>query len=215
MKKKMIYVVFSATPLKMGSMIRTVTREKYNHVAISFDPCLKNLYSYARYYKSTPFYGGFVKEKSSRYIHRNKIAEIYVCAVPITEGQCKLVKKRLFEMIKNHRQHRYNILSAAVAPFSKRVFVPGCFTCIEFVTHILSQIMPEISPYRFYSIEDLRRLLVDYGVYKGPFPNINNHIIDENYERRIGIVKNLKLSATSEIGLIGTFFNKNRARKGK
>lgn len=214
MKQKKLYVVFSATPLKIGSMIRTVTREKYNHVAISFDPCLRNLYSYARYYKKTPFYGGFVKEKASRYMHQNKIAEIYVCAIPITYKQCRLIKEKLYYMIENYRRYRYNMFSAAAAPFSKRVFVPGCFTCVEFVISILSEIMPEISANRFYSIEDLRQILIDYGMYKGPFPNILNHFVDENYEKQIGIIKNIKLSAESEIGLLETFLTKGKHRKG-
>ena len=72
MEEKKLYVVFSATPLKVGSMIRTVTGEKYNHVSISFSPRLKTLYSYARYYKKAPLYGGFVKENAERYQNKGK-----------------------------------------------------------------------------------------------------------------------------------------------
>ena len=58
-----LYVVFSATPYRMGKLIRFVTREPYNHVAISTEASLTRMYSFARRFYRTPFYGGFVTEE--------------------------------------------------------------------------------------------------------------------------------------------------------
>ncbi len=214
MEEKMLYVVFSATPLKIGSMIRTVTGEKYNHVSISFSPSLKTLYSYARYYKKAPLYGGFVKENAERYQNKGKTADVFVCAIPITCKQCQILKKQLVSMAENHEQYRYNILSAALAPMSKRVIVPGCFTCIEFVTSMLSQILPSVSAEKFYSIEDLRRILLKYAVYSGPFPNIDGRSFDEVYEKPMGFIKAVALSANLELWFIGAFLRR-KSSKGK
>lgn len=209
MQNKMIYVVFSATPLKMGSVIRAVTREKYNHVSISFDPQLKTLYSYARYYKKAPFYGGLVRETSARYKNNGNIADILVCAIPISPEQCRCVKKRLRQMLERSRQCRYNILSASLALFSRRVLVPNCYTCIEFVTHIISMVCPQVYASGFYSLDKLRQLLSEYEIYSGPFPNIGDEV-DENYERDVDFFDICRLSFNGEKELIKAYLKRNK-----
>ena len=78
-----IYVVFSSTPYKIGKTIRMLTGEKYNHVSISLDAELTQMYSFARRYYKTPFYGGFVKESLSRYqLNQNK-ATIKICKMGV------------------------------------------------------------------------------------------------------------------------------------
>ncbi len=199
---KVLYVVFSTTPLKIGSMIRAVTGEKYNHVAISFTPDLKRLYSYGRYYKKAPFYGGFVRENAARYQNNGKIADVFVCAVPISKKECFKLKNKLKYMAENHEKYRYNILSAATAPLSKRIMISNCYTCIEFVVSVLSEIIPEISSDKFYSIEDLRCILKAYEFYRGPYPNLTANSFDEVYEKQMKILKALKLSVNTQLWLI-------------
>ncbi len=59
---KDIYVILSATPTKMGKMIRTLTRYELNHASISLTEDLTEMYSFARYRAVNPLVGGFVKE---------------------------------------------------------------------------------------------------------------------------------------------------------
>ena len=46
-----VYVILSATELKMGKIIRFLTRYKYNHVSITLDDELRYMYSFSRYHK--------------------------------------------------------------------------------------------------------------------------------------------------------------------
>ncbi|MGN0978699.1 MAG: hypothetical protein ACI4PH_11640, partial [Faecousia sp.] len=71
---KYLYVLFSATPYRMGYWIRRVTGEPYNHVAIATEETLRELYAFARKYYRAPFYGGFVREHPSRYHHNGVTA---------------------------------------------------------------------------------------------------------------------------------------------
>lgn len=206
MKEKRLYVVFSATPLKMGTMIRTVTGERYNHISVSFDHKLRKMYSYARYYKKAPLYGGFVCEKPSRYKNNDKTADVFVCALPITAQQCLDIKKRLRLMSRNPKQYIYNFYSAALAPFSRRVFVPNCFTCVEFASHIISMVCPLVKADRFYSVEQLRRILSPYLVYLGPFPDIEQYNLDSEYHKHIPLYDVCRLSLRSEVDLFDAFF---------
>lgn len=211
MSQKKLYVIFSATPLKIGSIIRTVTGEKYNHVSLSFDGKLEKMYSYARYFKKAPLYGGFVLENPSRYKNRGKRAEIFVCAVPITDIEYCLIKKRLKYMTENPEKHVYNFYSAAFSLFERRVFVPNCYTCVEFAAEILSMVLPQIKADRFYSVETLRRVLSQYCLYCGPFPNIPKKSDGLKYDIDIPFYDICRLSLKSEVDLFKAF----AARKNK
>ncbi len=207
MNGRYIYVVFSATPLKIGAVIRYVTHGKYNHVSLSFDPKLKTLYSYARYHKSVPFYGGFVKESPSRYKNKDKCASVFVCALPIEKEKYELIKNRIEGMEKEPHKYRYNLLSAATVPLSKRVMVPNYYTCIEFVVSVLSMAFDFVSEDRFYAIEQLRQKLAPYCVYTGSFPNIEKAKRDLYYERRLGIMRASKLTVLSQMSLLKAYIN--------
>ena len=209
MESKMIYVVFSATPLKMGSMIRAVTRGEYNHVALSLDKDLSKLYSYARYHKKTPFYGGFVEETAARYRNKNRIAKIYVCAIPLPCDVYDKIKQRIDHMLGSPKKHKYNIFSAAVTPISKRVHIDGCYTCIEFVVDILSMAFSDVSKTEFYTIEALRKRLSRYLIYKGPFLD-STHTVDEDYEKKIPLHRALYLSARMQANLLSDYINRNK-----
>ena len=184
MKDKKLYIVFSATPLKMGTLIRKVTRESYNHISVSLCPKLSKMYSFARHYKKAPLYGGFVCETPSRYRHNNKVAGIFVCALPINNQQYMKIKNQLDYMSKNKEKYSYNLISAAFAPLNKRFYIKNSFTCAEFAAYILSMVSLKFHHDRFYSIEDIRKELIPYAVYFGPFYSAKLKESGE-YEKRI------------------------------
>ena len=85
-ENKDIYIMFSSTPSKMGSFIRFMTGNKYNHVSLSFREDLGHLYSFARYYKNTPFVGGFVEESVLRYfLLGSETVRVKICKIPISD----------------------------------------------------------------------------------------------------------------------------------
>ena len=199
---KRLYVIFSATPLKMGSIIRTATGERYNHVSLSLSPRLEKMYSFARRYKSTPLYGGFVCETPARYRYNGKVAEAFVCALPISEQQHCELSQKFNEMEKSAHQYYYNLFSAALAPLSVRFPVKNSFTCAEFAAYIISKVYPMISADKFYSVDDLRQLLSDFAVYYGDFPNIKDSHPDLSYEEQIPFRKVCRLTFRSGKNLV-------------
>ncbi len=164
-----IYVIFSSTPFKMGSLIRFFTRTQYNHVSISIDPSQRELYSFARHHRNTPFYGGFVREGGSRFCCGDRRSKMKICALPITEAQYLQARALLEEMNRDAEAYVYNFLSAFLYPLHLRVRLPNAYTCIEFAVDFLLKIgvpplSEEIHP---YSIKELEALLDDYSVYCG------------------------------------------------
>lgn len=169
MDEKYIYVIFSKTNCKIGSAIRLITREKYNHVSISLDDTFKKLYSFARYYKTSPFYAGFTEESPLRYNINNKNAGIKIYKVPVTKKEYQIIRNHIKHMKANKKTYIYNFLSAATFPFRKKVMISGSYTCIEFALYLLSkkENTKIIKKDEFYSIKDLGKILDKYLMYEG------------------------------------------------
>ena len=167
-----IYIIFSATPYRIGSMIRRVTKEQYNHVSLSLDESLTKMYAFARRHYYTPLHGGFVQESPSRYIHNGQSADICLCRLPISQAQFEALKAELAQMYENKELYLYNHLSALTAIAHKRIAVKDAYTCVEFCVKILHELGFEISPNQFYSVGDLQNLLKSYIIFTGPIPQV-------------------------------------------
>lgn len=165
-----LYVLFSSTPYRMGSWIRWVTRERYNHVSIATEADLSTLYSFARRYYHTPFYGGFVTEHPSRYRHGGTTASICLYRLPLTQSQWQKLQAILTPMRSHQERYLYNHLSALAAPLGRKIPVRDAFTCAEFTVSVLSQLGYDFDPRRFYSIGAIARQLEAYHIYTGVFP---------------------------------------------
>lgn len=165
-----IYIVFSATPYRMGRFIRKFTGEEYNHVSIALDEELNQMYGFARRFYRTPFYGGFVKESLSRYHLGEEAAIIRVCRLPVTAQQYQHLKQLLETMHAQRQQYLYNYLSAATAVLRHPVRLTDAYTCIEFCVNILDDIGIQIDPKKYYTVGDVEKMLRPHTVYTGPAP---------------------------------------------
>lgn len=203
-----IYVVFSSTPYKMGKFIRRMTREKYNHVAVSLDPRLGTLYSFARKYVNTPFYGGFIKESWGRYRYKNHCSEIMVCAIPVTYEQYEYIKIRLAEMCDNESDYLYNMWSAFMVPLRKRVNITDAYTCTEFAASILGEsgVFPDLSSRKFCSLSDLLKLCRCYITYKGIFSGPDFEESGESPRLAKNIAVRTKLTVSANTSLVKKYF---------
>lgn len=168
MEEKYIYVVFASTPYKMGKMIRLVTGAVYNHMCISLDPKLRTMYGFARRYKRTPFYGGFVIEKPCRYKVNGKNAHIKVCKIPVSREGFEKVKSLLADMEKHKEQYLYNHLSVFGTAVKKRVPVKDAYICVEFCIQVLALAGIQLDPGKYYSLQQAEALLEQYVIYTGP-----------------------------------------------
>ncbi len=165
-----LYVLFSATPYKMGMFIRTVTCSTYNHVSLSLDPQLEELYAFARRYYKTPFYGGFVRETPGRYYHKGLPSRVKLCRIPLTEAQYTELQALLSQMYRRREQYLYNHFSALAVPLRRRIPVQDAYLCVEFCVEILRRAGLDVDPRGYHSIKSTEALLSPHCCYTGPFP---------------------------------------------
>lgn len=165
-----IYIVFSATPYRMGRFIRCVTKEPYNHVSIALDRELTQMYSFARRHYRTPFYGGFVKESLSRYHIHGKSANIRVCRLTVTEQQHAELSSFFNQMLTQSQEYLYNHFSAAFTVLRKPVRLKKAYTCVEFCVQVLYSLGLGFDPRTFHTVGDLEKALSHLCIYNGPAP---------------------------------------------
>ena len=170
MENKYIYVVFSSTPYAVGKLIRLFTGEAYNHVSISLDRDLKQMYGFARRYYRLPLYGGFVKECVSRYHIKGNSANVRICALPVTADQFDRLRRELSAMYENRDRYLYNHFSVLSTLVRRPVRLRDAYTCVEFGVEVLRGLGIQLDPERYYSVGDLEKLLRPYCVYTGPIP---------------------------------------------
>ena len=171
MTQKHLYLVFSATPYRMGRAIRAVTHFEYNHVSLALSET-GSLYSFARKYGNVPLCGGFVEESPLRYRNCGRRARICVFRIPVTEEQYAAVVHKLNAIKLQRQRYVYNLFSAAAAPLHRRISLPQSYTCIEFVVALLAEadVLTGGETGRFWSISALMKHLAPFEIYRGPFP---------------------------------------------
>lgn len=169
-QQKYLYVLFSATPYRMGRFIRAITGDEFNHVSIGTKEDMTNLYAFARRFYRTPFYGGFVKEHPCRYRHKGIAAKARVYRLPLTTRQWDKLQQILSSMRLEADRYLYNHLSALLAPLHIKVKVRKAYTCAEFAVSVLSTLGFDFDTRHFYTIGDISDRLEAYHFYSGDFP---------------------------------------------
>lgn len=157
---KTVYVFFIESRFGAGKAIRLLTRNKYTHVAMSFEASTRTLYSYARYRYHEPFLSGFGVEYTDRYAAGEPV-DIKVCACPVTDAHYERIRRRIGLYTEHRAETRYNFFDLFTYPFGRHVALQFTHTCISFLLELLER--PEI-----HTIRQLEDALADRVVYEGP-----------------------------------------------
>lgn len=163
-----IYIVFSATPTGMGRLIRLVTQYHYNHVSISLSGDIRRMYSFARYHRTIPLYGGLVSESILRYDSFAGSARVKICRLPVEELRLTYLRNYLGRLWNEREEYIYNTPAALASLVGRRPAIPKAYTCVTFVHEILTRYhLAGADPEQCPTVRDLEELLAPYVVYQG------------------------------------------------
>lgn len=167
-----IYIVFSATPTHMGQMIRLATGHRYNHVSLSLEGDLRQMYSFARYHRAIPLYGGFVVESILRYRSFSDAARIKVCRVPIEASALAALRSCLDRLWRDRDAYIYNTPAALASLVHQPTPIPKAYTCVSFLHEILVRYtLIGASALRCPTLWEMEALLAPFTVYEGGVPS--------------------------------------------
>lgn len=164
-----IYVIVAQTGTNVARAIKFFTRKPYNHVSLSGDIGLSEMYSFCRTYPKMPLPATFNKEiigQGTLGLYNNIPCEIY--EVPVTTEQ-----KHEFEKIMHHfsifrNSYSYNILGL-IAIFMKISWSrKNRFLCSQFVAHTFVKLgIPLSKSPCLYTPDDFRYLPNAKLIYQG------------------------------------------------
>lgn len=166
-----IYIVFSATPTGMGSLIRKATRNRYNHVSLSLSRDIHKMYTFARLHQAIPLYGGFVAESILRYRSFAGSARVKICRVEVPEPQLTYLRNRLERLWNEREEYIYNTPAALASLVHLRPAIFKAYTCVTFVQTLLARYgLAGVTEHDVPNIRSLERRLAPYVIYEGPVP---------------------------------------------
>lgn len=183
MAHKNIYIVISRTPTKFGRCIRWFGRIQYNHAAIGLDEELRELYAFARPQHHAIFLGHLVRETLERYtLRRNHSVPVVVFRLSVSQEEYNGIRN-MIQRIFEDSEYMYNLFSVLTYPFTKGFATYKCYTCTEFVFHVLNELgYPLKHPEYRYKPDDLLKLLKPQIVYEG---DLREYMVcsekDDNY----------------------------------
>ena len=130
-----IYIMLSATNSMLSTAIGVVTKKKYNHISISFDKELDEVYSFGRLNPNNPFSGGFSREQVTSNFYLKAECQIY--ELEVTREQFKKIRAIIDQYDKNKHYYYYNLLGLITAWLNIPWDRPDAYFCSEFVSTVL------------------------------------------------------------------------------
>lgn len=133
-----IYVVLSHTSTYLARLIRFFTGYQYNHVSISLDVALEEMYSFGRKRPYNPFYAGFVHEDRQNgfySVFTDTTSRIY--RVTITDSQYRSLQKSIGLFQSKQEVYRFNLIGLFLNWFGVSFSRENHFFCAQFVSHVL------------------------------------------------------------------------------
>ncbi|GAA0322519.1 hypothetical protein GCM10008967_11260 [Bacillus carboniphilus] len=172
MGERRVYLLLTDTGTLLGKLIKSYTGKPFNHVSLSMDEELTEVFSFGRKRPHNPFIGGFVKENLQTRIFKGAKCAIYECSV--TEQQYDNIRDIIQEIEKRKHELRYNFLGLFGVMFNRRYDREDAFFCSQFVATVLKQaeVIDLVKPLNLITPHDLQELSQFHLIYQG---NLNNY----------------------------------------
>ncbi|MBB6454818.1 hypothetical protein HNQ94_003307 [Salirhabdus euzebyi] len=134
-----IYILLTKTGSIFSQTIGLYTKAPYNHVSISLNKELTELYSFGRKKPYNPMRAGFVKEcvnNGGIYARfPDTTCELY--SLQVSDRQKEKMARVIDHFKKNANHYRYNFLGIATVPFGKSIERSNAYFCSQFVATVL------------------------------------------------------------------------------
>lgn len=135
-----IYILLTDTGTLLNRTIKLYTKAPYNHVSLSFDSDLRNMYSFGRKTPRNPLNGGFVKEDvlngMYKYFPNTKCA---LYQIPVTKKQIKKLRREVHKFEQNPNDYSYNAKGFINVIRNMPDQKEDSFFCSQFVSEVLKR----------------------------------------------------------------------------
>ncbi len=159
-----LYIMISRTDTFVGSLIRLFSGYHYNHISMTLDPDLKTWVSFARYHRTVPLFGGFIRETGERFLSKGQPIDVRIFALDLTGDQYDKLSQVFALAGTGSKNLRYNLFALVTASVSLDLPISGAYTCLGFANRILG------TDHRRFQTLDAQ--LQDHLFYEGPLSGL-------------------------------------------
>ncbi|MGN0621500.1 MAG: hypothetical protein ACI4I9_06505 [Porcipelethomonas sp.] len=166
-----VYIIVMQTGTGVAKIFKALARKPYNHVSISCDPNLSEMYSFCRNNPRFPLPASFNREivgQGTLGKFSNIPCEIY--RLPVSAHQKDLINENLEHFRNNRDDYSYNCLGLGLIFFHIAYKRKKKFVCSQFVSHVLEQSEVELGfkkPSSLLIPEDFRHIDESELIYRG------------------------------------------------
>lgn len=135
MGERTIYFLFTDTGTYLSKVINFCTNQSLNHVSISFDPELKEIYSFGRKQPRNPFIGGFIREDPHSDFMKNSNSAIY--SYTVSDNDCEVIIHHIKEIEAKKEAYKFNFIGLLGVLFQIEINRRNALFCSQFVATVL------------------------------------------------------------------------------
>ena len=135
-----LYLVLTQTGTRVSRLIKFYTRAPFNHVSVSSDERLANMFSFARQNAPKLFPAGFTKENITDGVfgmYASVPCVIY--KIPVTREQYMRFNNLINKFDNNKKLYKYNLFGFVTMIFNIPIKPKHSFMCSQFVAYILQE----------------------------------------------------------------------------
>ncbi|MBA4496031.1 hypothetical protein ACFO25_15725 [Paenactinomyces guangxiensis] len=137
---KSVYILLTDTGTLFSRTIKLFTAAPYNHVSISLDQRLDELYSFGRKHPKNPLYAGFVKEDVYngiyRYFQNTRCILFELC---VTDQQLDQIKQMIRSFEAQQEIYMYNLVGLFGVMVNYPIELKNAYFCSQFVAEVLKR----------------------------------------------------------------------------
>lgn len=174
--KKYVYILVSQSGTTISKILKMFTRKPYNHVSVSCESDLSEMYSFCRNKPERPLPATFNKEIIGEgTLGKYNMIPCELYRISVTDEQKELLYKNIEHFKQNRDCYSYNCIGLGFMLFHIAFRRKNKFVCSQFVGYILekSGINSQIhKPVCLQTPEDFRHIPDAELIYKG---NLNNY----------------------------------------
>ncbi len=178
-----IYLIIAQTGTRPARFFRFFTKKPYNHVSLSGDASLSEMYSFCRSYTPFPLPATFNKETVGEgTLGKYDFIPCEIYRIPVTREQ-KLEYERIIRHFSDNRNiYSYNVLGLIAVYFNIEWNRKYSFVCSQFVAYTMDKIGIKLEkPFCLYTPDDFRSFPGATLVYSG---ELNSFYFDMKDQRR-------------------------------
>ncbi|MBR1592973.1 MAG: hypothetical protein IJ666_08185 [Ruminococcus sp.] len=173
-----IYLIIAQTGTRPARFFKFITKKPYNHVSLSGDAALSEMYSFCRTYRPFPLPATFNREiVGEGTLGQFSFIPCEIYRISVTRKQKQKYEKIIRHFSENRDIYSYNVLGLFAIYLNIEWNREKSFLCSQFVAYTMDKIGIKLEkPFCMYTPDDFRSFPGAKLIYSGELNSFYNDV---------------------------------------